>query len=175
MEDLIGFLIFLFIVYRTIDDRKKGKQKSLSSRKKNEGRGQQVESAPLQDDPALFSEEQKPEVDWGNLEELAKKMLGVDNFTPEDEAESNGEEKQIEERQKEQNFSPELLREPEAVAEEIVSVAEIAADDLVRPVSISVAKPEVVCSKGSSFTGVDLKQAVIWSEILQKPKALRRR
>ena len=175
MEDLIGFLIFLFIVYRTIDDRKKGKQKSLSSRKKNEGRGQQVESAPLQDDPALFSEEQEPEVDWDSLEDFAKKMLGVEKFMPEDEEEFIGGEKPVGEKQKEQNFSSELLREPEAVAEEIVSVAEIAADDLVRPVSISVAKPEVVCSKGSSFTGVDLKQAVIWSEILQKPKALRRR
>jgi hypothetical protein len=161
LEDIIGFIIFLFIMYRAISDRKRGKQRSSSYRRTDGGKGQQVESSPLQNDRSLLSEEQESVVDLKSIEEVAEKILGIEGWITEDEEDLSWEEEQVEVNQQKQNiFKP--LSEPESVSKVTVE---------------PLTKPEVVvaCSRGSSFTGVDLKQAVIWSEILQKPKALRRR
>jgi len=64
---------------------------------------------------------------------------------------------------------------------ELASVTKAAVEVQAQPAAVSGAesavdtKVEAVSSKRSLLTGVDLKQAVIWSEILQKPKALRKR
>ncbi|MGI6588807.1 MAG: hypothetical protein ACOX2N_08585 [Peptococcia bacterium] len=155
MEDIIGFIIFLFIVYRSISDRKKGKQRTSSYRRRT-------------DESPLLNEEQESVVDLDSMEEVAGKILEIEGWITEDEEDLGWGEEQVEVIQQEQSFSK-SLSEPVKVNEEPESVAEVTVEPLAKP------EVEVVCPRGSSFTEVDLKQAVIWSEILQKPKALRSR
>jgi hypothetical protein len=69
----------------------------------------------------------------------------------------------------------------ETLEGELASVTKAAVEVQAQPTAVSGAesavdtKVEAVSSKRSVLAGVDLRQAVIWSEILQKPKALRKR
>jgi len=149
--DLIGLLIFLYIMFRSASDKKKEKQRTAPQRKVGRGFGQP-----------------SPE----ELEDLLGKFFGVEGNKADD---SNNDFEEsytipvkpvIEPIKPSKHGNLKLVR-----SNEVKTVPEKVAVN--KPVVAE--KPVLPKAKGLSLTEVDLRKAIIWSEILQKPKALRHR
>lgn len=172
--DFIGLLIFLYIVYRSAKDKQRGKERTSPRRRVARKMEQPAGMPYLQEEQSPSLEKRKGDTELESLEEILGKFLGVEEFLAE-----------------ERSSKQELRSEP---TEQVTRVEQTDRVKQVKPVvpirrakkidrksytkSNPVAvnrEPQIANAKGSMFTGVDLKQAVIWSEILQKPKALRRR
>lgn len=132
MEDLLGIILFIiFIVYRTMGDRRKGMERN---RKPREKQPSARKKAPKAEPAAEFFPPQEtvpapvpfPYYEEGESMEGSSYMEGYQ-----------------EEKREERALEP----EPQVLAEPVAAFPSPA----------------------------ELRQAVIWSEILQKPKALRRK
>ena len=148
MEDLIGIIIFiLFVVARANADRKRGMEKQPSHSSADQQR-------PYLDFPFTQEEEEEPEY-WESYDTVE----GYDTLENYGVLESNenvaeqetmGTYETTEGRSLEEQPTPHLVTEEEPV----------------------VVSPLI---KQFGFAGMNMQQAVIWSEILQKPRALRKR
>lgn len=150
--DLIGLLVFLYIAYRTATDKKRGKERT-TPRRRVEQEMEQLSGMPYiqEERPPIENKKwkPKPEVSREGIEEIIGRFLGVEEFIPE-----------------ERSISPEIRSEP---MEQVKQVEEA---DCKPKAAVVKREHQIVNTKGSMFTGADLKQAVIWSEVLHKPKAL---
>ena len=171
--DLIGLLIFLYIAYRTATDKKRGKERT-SPRRRVEQKMEQPTGMPYIQDERPQMENRKwapePEVMGDSIEEILGKFLGVEEYLPE-------------ERSSGQELRSEPMRQVKRVehmdrvkqVKPVVSVRRVKEIDRKPKTAVAKREHQAANANGSVLTGVDLKKAVIWSEILQKPKALRGR
>lgn len=169
--DLIGLLIFLYIAFRSASDKKRGKEKTSPQRKTDRKFGhpspedleeifgkffgaeevEQYERLPI-DEEETYESIEREEI-WETREDLKRKNEQVEPIVV----------KQL--------GSPLSSAAGDAVREK----ASVKKTDVVVKPMFSKTKETVLKTKEIVLTGVDLRQAFIWSEILQKPKALRRR
>jgi hypothetical protein len=154
LEDLIGIIIFiLFVVARANADRKRGMEKQPSHSSTDQQR-------PYLDFPFTQEEEEEPEY-WESYDTVE----GYDTLGNYGALESN------------ENVAEQETMETYETTETYESMEGRSLEEQPTPHLVTEEEPVVVSPliKQFGFAGMNMQQAVIWSEILQKPRALRKR